>query len=147
MTLYLLHHADAVSPAVDTRRPLSTLGLAQVAWIAEQARARSVKPDVIWHSGKLRARQTAEAVLRACNPMAEFGMVRGLRPDDPVEWIIDALRGETRTVLLASHMPFLPALAAALAPDVSTFPLNGLMALERGEGESLWREAWRISPP
>jgi phosphohistidine phosphatase SixA len=73
-------------------------------------------------------------------------MVRGLRPDDPVEWMVDELRAETRTVLLASHMPYLPALAHALAPAVTTFPQNGLMALER-QANGEWTEGWQIAPP
>jgi phosphohistidine phosphatase SixA len=63
--------------------------------IARRAKARGVTPVVIWHSGKLRARQTAEAYWRACNPLAEFSAIRGLQPTDPPEWIRDRLTEES----------------------------------------------------
>jgi hypothetical protein len=76
--------------------------------------------------------------------MAEFRMVRGLLPDDAPEWILEELAGETRAVVLASHMPFLPSLAQRLDAAVTSFPLNGLMAFERGE-DGVWTERWRIA--
>jgi len=70
--LVLVHHGDAVGPQIDPRRPLSDEGRRQVEALSRDAAARGVKPDVIWHSGKLRARQTAELFWKACNPLAEF---------------------------------------------------------------------------
>ena len=102
MQVVLVHHADAVGPDVDPQRPLSPRGLAQAGALADAARAFGVRPDAIWHSGKLRARQTAEFFLRACNPMAEFRMVRGLLPDDPPEWMRDELADSGRTAVLVA---------------------------------------------
>ncbi len=144
--ILLVHHGDAVSPAVDPSRPLSGRGMGDVARLAEQAAARGVKPDVIWHSGKLRARQTAEAFWRACNPLAPFSAARGLLPDDPPIWMRDQLAGETRTVVLVGHMPHMPRLLRLLVTgdaDAVTvnFPQHGCVALE-ADGE-LWKEMWR----
>ena len=143
MLVYLVHHANALGPEVDPQRPLSSAGLAQAAALAAAARDRGVKPAVIWHSGKLRARQTAEAFWRACSPFAEFKMVRGLRPEDPPDWMRDALEGEDRDVLMAGHMPHIAQLAAMLGSS-QNFPLNGMIALERtgpGQYEERWRQA------
>src|SRR5213593_2356596 len=103
MILYLVHHGDAVGPDVDARRPLSAVGRADVDRLAAKAAALGAKPAVVWHSGKLRAKQTAEAFWRACNPLAEFSAARDLQPDDPPEWIRDRLKGETRDILIAGH--------------------------------------------
>ena len=65
MILYLVHHGDAVPPDVDPRRPLSERGRQQVARLAEAAARRGARPGVVWHSGKLRSRQTAEEFWRA----------------------------------------------------------------------------------
>ena len=89
MRVYLVHHADAVGPDVDPQRPLSALGRTQAAALADRVRGAGFAPASIWHSGKLRARQTAEYFLQTCNPFAEFRMVRGLRPDDPPDWMRD----------------------------------------------------------
>ena len=76
--VYLVHHADAVSPDVDAQRPLSERGRMHAERLAVESARRGVKPEVVWHSGKLRARQTAEALWRACNPLTEFSATRGL---------------------------------------------------------------------
>ena len=146
MRVYLLHHADAVSPAVDSRRPLSARGRDQAERLAARAGAAGCAPAAIWHSGKLRARQTAEAFYRTCGPFAEFKMVRGLLPDDPPQYARDLVAGETRDVLLAGHMPNIREVLRALAPGAAEFPLHGIVALESaGEGPS-WRETWRAAP-
>jgi phosphohistidine phosphatase len=64
MRVILVHHADAVGPEVDPQRPLSSLGQQQAQAVANQLKARGSAPSAIWHSGKLRARQTAEVVSR-----------------------------------------------------------------------------------
>ena len=133
MNVFLVHHADAVGPDVDPQRPLSMLGRRQADALAAQLKGAGCAPAVIWHSGKLRARQTAEAMLRACNPFAEFKMIRGLRPDDPPDWVRDLLTGESRDVMLVGHMPSLPAIASALAREPRSFPLHGAMVFERTE--------------
>jgi phosphohistidine phosphatase len=141
MTTVLVHHADAVGPEVDTQRPLSALGLRQAEAVAQQLHAHGIVPEVIWHSGKLRARQTAEPIWRLCNPFAAFKMVRGLSPDDPPEIMRDTLAGDARVIVLVSHMPLLPALRRLLVGDDRNFPLHGAVALEATQGR--WVESWR----
>src|SRR4051812_18158167 len=115
--LLLVHHGDAIGPGLDPMRPLSSIGLAATERLAGLAAGRGVKPDLIWHSGKLRARQRAEQYWKACNPFAPMSAERGLLPDDPPDWIRDRLTGETRSILIASHMPYLPRLLALLTHD------------------------------
>ena len=76
--IVLVHHAQAIRSEVDAQRPLSETGRAHAERLAHETAARGVKPDVIWHSGKLRARQTADPFWKLCNPFAEFAAVRGL---------------------------------------------------------------------
>jgi phosphohistidine phosphatase len=145
--VYLVHHGDAVGPDVDPRRPLSPEGRAEVDRIAALAAARGARPQIVWHSGKLRAKQTAEAFWRACNALAEFSATRDLQPDDPPQWMRDRLRGETRDILIAGHFPYLPRLLALLVTGGEAgvdFPLNGIVALETHDGGETWRELWRL---
>jgi phosphohistidine phosphatase len=139
--LFLVHHADAVGPEIDPQRPLSPRGRNQAQTLAARAETAGAKPAIIWHSGKLRARQTAEAFLRA-NSFAEFHMVRGLRPEDSPELILTMLAPEDRDVLVVSHWPLLPALAHRLGL-AEPFPLHGLVALERG-ADGTYVELWRV---
>jgi phosphohistidine phosphatase len=146
--IVLVHHADAVDPAVDAQRPLSEAGREQAASVARSLLAHGVQPACIWHSGKLRARQTAEWIRKVCNPMAEFSAIRGLLPDDPSDWIRDRLTGETRQVVVVGHFPHLPRVVQALMRDEaggsSDFPVHGAVALE--EVDERWVERWRVTP-
>lgn len=147
MTLLLVHHAAALDPRADARRPLSAEGLASANRLATAVAARGFVPEAIWHSGKLRARQTAEAVWLAGDHRAAMTAARGLQPGDPPGWMRDRLAGETRRIALVGHMPHLSALRAALlgqprdaAPD---FPIHGCVGLEADGAR--WREVWRFS--
>ena len=129
-------------------RPLSPRGREAAALAAQEAARRGARPDVVWHSGKLRARETAQFYWRACNPAAPFSAARGLQPDDPPSWMRDQLAGETRSIMVVGHMPHLPRLLCALVgetPDAEPpFPPHGCVALE-ADGER-WKVMWRIEP-
>jgi len=145
--ILLVHHGPAVGPEIDPMRPLSSVGRAATERLAAAAARRGVRPDAIWHSGKLRARQTAELFWQACNPLAKFSAERGLQPDDPPRWMRDQLTGEPRSILIAGHMPSLTRLLASLLGEreesvAVVFPLHGCVALEP-DGD-LWKEVWRL---
>jgi phosphohistidine phosphatase len=144
--IVLVHHGDAVPAHMDASRPLSTAGRATCERLAHEAAARGVRPDVIWHSSKLRTRQTADIFRQACNPVAPSLAVRGLQPGDPVSWIHDRLAGDPRAIMIVGHMPQLPALLSLMTARSPVrddcFPLNGVVTLE-AEGD-VWKEIWRL---
>jgi phosphohistidine phosphatase len=140
--VFLVHHAEAVGPDVDPRRPLSERGRHDVERLAAAVAARGARPAVIWHSGKLRAKQTAEAFWRACNPFAEFSATRDLQPGDPPDWMRDRLRGESRDILIAGHYPHLPSLLGMLIGGSPTFPQHGVVALFSEDEGKTWTEEW-----
>jgi phosphohistidine phosphatase len=119
--------------------------------LAQEAAKRGVKPALIWHSGKLRAKQTAETFWRHCNPLSIFAAARGLQPTDTTTWIVDAVTAEGQTgskdIMLVGHFPHMPQLLAHLIsgrPDATpaAFPMNGMVALESLNGT--WIETWRL---
>ena len=144
--LYLVHHGDAVGPDIDPRRPLSETGHAAVERLAAEAARRGARPAVVWHSGKLRAKQTAEAFWRACNALADFSAMRDLQPDDPPSWMRDRLLGGSRDILIAGHFPHLPGLLSLLVDDgpPGSFPLHGVVALRTADDGATWVEEWRL---
>ena len=144
MNLYLVHHGDAVPPGADARRPLSDAGRATVERLAAEAAARGARPAAVWHSGKLRAKQTGEAFWRACNALAEFSATRDLQPDEPAAWMRDRLRGEPRDILIAGHFTHLPRLLGLLI-GTEDFPQHGMVALTTDDDGETWRELWRLT--
>ena len=142
MFAYLVHHGDALGPDVDPQRPLSVAGFAQVNNLASRVAACNVRPSIIWHSGKLRARQTAAAFWRECNPLAKFSASRWMQPGDPPH-IGDLLPAEDRDVMLVGHLPHLDRLLDYLeSPAAQPFPPHGCVALEHLESD--WVERWRL---
>jgi phosphohistidine phosphatase len=147
--IYLVHHGEAVGPEIDPMRPLSERGRTAVLLVADEAARRGTKPEAIWHSGKLRARQTAESFWKLCQPSATLTVERGLQPTDPPAWIRDRLIGDVRDLMLVGHMPNLERLYRLLIGEdeqtsAARFPLHGIVALESDGGG--WKETWRISP-
>jgi phosphohistidine phosphatase len=151
LRVYLVHHGDAVGPDVDLRRPLSPIGRKHSERVAAEAAARGARPQVVWHSGKLRAKQTAEIFWRACNALADCAATRDLQPDDPPSWMRDRLRHEARDVMLAGHYPHMPRLLALLLDQpegtMADFPLHGIVALSTADEGARWNEEWRIESP
>jgi phosphohistidine phosphatase len=141
----LVHHQAAVGPKEDSRQPLSLVGRATSDALASDAAKRGLRPEAIWHSGKLRAKETAEAFWRACNPLATFTAVRGLLPGDPPEWIRDRLLVEDTSVFVVGHMPHLARLLALMIDTAAEFPSHGMVCAIRVD--NAWREAWRAPEP
>lgn len=143
MNLYVIHHAEAVGAEVDPQRPLTEAGYEQARRLAEFARDKGAAPVAIWHSGKLRSRETGHAFLSICAPFAKFQMVRGLGPDDPPRIIQSALQAESHDVALVGHWPSLPALLRLLSPASEPMPQHGIVALKTSDHGLTWSEIWR----
>src|SRR3954468_18109828 len=86
MQIYLVRHGEAKRENVDPERHLTDRGAEEVRRIAAKAVADlGVRPTRIVHSGKARARQTAEIWGRLVD--AEVAETDGLAPnDDPSIW-------------------------------------------------------------
>ena len=114
MQLYLVRHAEALSPGIDPERPLSAQGRDQAENLATWCAARSIEVDAIVHSGVLRAQETAEFLARGVKSASPPAPISGLRSeDDPVStaaWIA----AETRDLLAVSHLPFVDLLTSQL---------------------------------
>ena len=114
MKIYLVQHGDAVAKEVAPERPLSEQGKTDVQRIATALEQAGVSVDRVIHSGKLRARQTAEILVG--------GIGSGLQPetsdlinpnDNPgaFDSQIDTWDSDT---LVVGHLPFMQKLVAYL---------------------------------
>jgi phosphohistidine phosphatase len=142
VNLYLVHHAEALSATVDPLQPLSEAGRKHAESLAVRAKARGIQPVAIWHSGKLRARQTAEAMLAVVNPFAACRMVRGLQPEDRPGTVAGDIEDVESDLMIVSHAPLLSALLEQLGVQTS-FPLHGMVALSRVD-PGRYLENWKM---
>ena len=146
--LYLVQHGQAKDEEDDPRRPLTDQGADDVARVARLAVGRlGTQPGRVIHSGKTRARQTAETWGGLLGIDTEES--DGLAPnDDPATWV-ERLSAETDDVMLVGHLPNLARLATVLLTGESSRPLirfqqGGLVALERAD--SGWFVALVLPP-
>jgi phosphohistidine phosphatase len=142
--LYLVQHGEAKSEAEDPDRPLTDRGAAHVREVANGAAAGGrVKGGRIVHSGKTRARQTAEAWGEALGVTVEQS--DGLAPkDEPSIWV---KRLGDEDLMLVGHLPHLEHLTRELLgadADQPVFRNGELVGLEQDES-GRWTVV--ISPP
>ena len=151
MKLYLVQHAKAKSKEEDPDRPLSAEGYADIrkvaVFVAEQA---NMNVHQIFHSGKTRARQTAEVLGEALRPVNGVLPASGLKAlDDPADWA-SRLVDMNDEIILVGHKPYLPRLAALLiCQDTETtvvdFTMGGVVCLVRNL-EDRWSVRWMVTP-
>lgn len=150
MKLFLVRHGQAVSSEVDPARPLSDAGKAVVAKVGKHLKGLGIKVEEIRCSTKARARETAEIIAEEIAPGTAPAETQGLKPNDPVEPVAQALEQEKRDTMIVGHLPFLPALAARLLgkskpPEPIGFPTAGVMALVRN-AEGIWSAEFQVWP-
>ena len=114
MMLFLVQHGESVPKEIDEDRPLSDAGTEDVERMAERLGAAGVKVARVAHSGKTRAKQTAQLLASAVCVGSSPVMLAGLAPLDPVVGIAAQAGKWTDDTLLAGHQPFMSKLAAYL---------------------------------
>lgn len=151
MNLYLVQHAEARSKQEDPERSLSEQGQVNINKVAAfVARHASIQVRQIVHSGKTRARQTAEALANALPSAKGTGAVEGLAPlDDSAIWA-ERLAATDEDMMLVGHLPHLSKLAALLvcgdqSKKVVDFQMGGVVCLVRDE-EGIWSVRWIVTP-
>lgn len=148
MQLYLIQHGTAKSGEEDPDRPLTDEGRREVeAVLLSTLRFGRLGLVRVLHSGKRRARETAEIVADRLDSPAEE--VDGLAPDDDPDIWARRLREQQRDLMLVGHLPHLSRLASRLLSgdpdrDIVRFANGGIVALE-GEGDA-WSLRWAITP-
>lgn len=151
MKVYLVQHAEAKSKEEDPDRPLSDRGRAEIrtvaAYVAEHA---DIEVNQIYHSGKTRARQTAEVLAAALHSADGIDQVDDLSPlAEPSVWAA-RLAGMTDDAMLVGHLPHLSKLAGLLlcqdeTNGVVAFHMGRIVCLSRAESGD-WSVRWMVTP-
>ncbi|MCF8061135.1 MAG: phosphohistidine phosphatase SixA [Deltaproteobacteria bacterium] len=148
MALYLVQHGKNLPKEEDPDKGLSAEGTAEVERMAAMAEGRGLTVSTIKHSGKKRAKQTAEIFARVLHPANGVESIEGMGPLDDVA-VLD-VKSE-RNEMLVGHLPFMEKLTAYLvAGDVDQAPVfkfqnSGIVCLKHGEKEG-WYIAWALVP-
>jgi len=139
MRIYLARHGDALPVTRDPERSLSETGILKVAQVSGILEKSGARVDRMIHSGKPRARQTAEILSRSVMREPELEIAGDLNPMDPVEpWVERAAQFEQDTMLVG-HLPFMSRLVTRLVtgvsdPELVDFPPGTVACLERTSG-------------
>ena len=133
MDIYLIQHAESVPEKVRPTRPLSGEGRTAMEKVGALAARLKIKPDMIFHSSKLRARQTAEILGRHLGLLDKLREREGLAPSDPVapvaEWLKEEAGKGARGLAIVGHLPFLDRLASILIVGNESF---GVASFQNG---------------
>ena len=114
MEFYLVRHGEAVSQTINGQRPLTPGGRRDVARIGRAAAQRGIQPSQIFHSGLLRAQQTAEILSESLGRVEGVHELVGLRPDDDPMIAKAELESSTVSLMLVGHLPHMSRLASFL---------------------------------
>lgn len=144
--VYLVQHGKAASEAEDPTRPLTEEGRDEVQRVAAAVAKLNLTVSTICHSGKLRAKQTAELFAQSLAP-ASVEEIEGLAPlDDPAVAQV-LIEQADRPLMLVGHLPHLSRLVSVLTgteSEVVTFQMGGVVALVKAEPG--WQVAWMLPP-
>jgi phosphohistidine phosphatase len=150
MFVYLVQHADAKKEEIDPARPLSEKGLQDIKKIASYVSQLNIKVYKIFHSSKLRARQTAEILSENLKPIKGISEIDGLAPlDDPNIWAV-RLKDIPDDIVLVGHLPHLGKLSSLLLcgnadKNVVSFKMAGIVCLKKDD-TGIWSLQWMLTP-
>ena len=149
MKLYLVQHGAARSKEEDPERTLTGQGRLDAASTGRFLGQGGVIIHEIWHSGKSRARETAEIFAQALGT-PRVAEKPGLAPLDPVEPLRAALMGREEDLMVVGHLPFLSNLANLLLrfpleSQLLSFRQGGVVCLERN-GDGDWKLLFMVCP-
>ena len=150
MELYLIQHGEAKSKQEDPERPLADKGVKNTKKTAAFFKQLPTGIDLIWHSGKKRAEQTAEIFKETLGTEVQIEISEGLAPNDDIAIIKEKIdTAEQDSIALVGHLPHLSRLASELLTgnqemEIIRFKNAGIVCL-LGEFQD-WELEWIVSP-
>ncbi len=149
MELFLVQHGEAKRKAEDPDRPLTRRGAAAVEKMSDSAARSGLEVRQIVHSGKTRAKETAEIFARRLEPPEGVIIDERLEPTGDVKPVAVDLKEQGRSLMIVGHLPFLERLAGLLlvgdaSASVVRFRNAGIVCLAQ-EGAD-WSLNWALTP-
>ena len=150
MKLFLVRHGQAENPEIDPACGLSRRGKAEARLVGRHLKSQGCQLSDIHCSTKARAKQTAEIVALELGGKIIPASMSGLAPIDPVEKLASQLQERKQDLMIVSHLPFLPSLAAqllagAISAGSIIFATAGLLMLKRDK-DGVWSVEDQFGP-
>jgi phosphohistidine phosphatase len=148
VNIYLVRHGEAVSERLDPQRPLTSSGREEVERLARMAATKNVQVTAIFHSGILRAKQTAEVLAEPLRCTSGVQPLSGLRPQDDPAIAKAELEAAENPIMLVGHLPHLNRLVALLLSgdaesQVLQFPPATMVCCSNDT--SKWKISWMLT--
>ncbi len=150
MKLYLIQHGEAKPETEDPERSLTAGGEKEVVAVSKMAGGLQIRPSKIYHSGKVRAKQTAEIIAIALKISDLVQPVMGLNPNDDIHPWVERIYKEKEDLMLVGHLPFLEKLSSfLLCGDQNTRPVlfryGAIVCLDQ-KADERWAVRWILTP-
>ncbi len=150
MTIYLSQHGRSATKEVDPERGLTREGRDEVERVARTLAEAGIRVDVIRHSGKARAAQTAELFAQMLKPREGVQAQSGLDPLDDVATFARALPVQ-RDEMYVGHLPFMERIVSYLVAGdcerrVVRFQNGGVVRLDWDPQTQQWAIGWTLFP-
>ena len=149
MEVYLVQHGESRPESEDSQRPLNDKGRAEVEYVALYIAGFGLQVARIFHSSRLRAKQTAELFAQHLVPAPTVLEQKILGPSDDPHQTKRLIQEEEKSLMLVGHLPYLSRLASLLIlgdpeKEVVRFTMGGIVCLGKsGDG---WLVDWSIIP-
>jgi len=149
MEVYLVQHGESKPESEDPKRPLTDKGRAEVEYVALHSAGLGLQATRIFHSSRLRAKQTAEIFAQHLAHTPTVLEQKGLGPSDDPHHIKRLIQQEEKSLMLVGHLPHLSRLASLLIlgdpeKEVVRFSMGGVVCL--GRSNDGWLIDWSIIP-
>ena len=143
----LIQHGKSLPKEIDPNKRLSEEGIKETHQMADFLRRNKIHVNRIVHSGKYRAKMTAEIIGRNLD-IDNISEEPGLAPlDDPKPWV-DKLNELNEDIIIVGHLPHLSVLTSLLLninTEIIEFRYSGILCLEKSE-DGKWRIKFYVRP-
>ena len=150
MKLFLVQHGEACTKEINPDRPLTEKGIVDIERLAAFLKSSGLKVDRVIHSGKLRAKQSAERLANAIAPSVELETSGLINPNDnprAFDWQSDSW---DKDIMIVGHLPFMARLVSHLVIEddsrcITAYTPGSIVCLDLGADMHV-QICWMIRP-
>jgi len=150
MAIFLVQHGKSLPKEKDHDQGLSEQGISDVKHIAKLAKEFGIQVTDINHSGKTRARMTAEIFASELAPKNGIHVIDGVAPLDDVDVFANTIN-TSKNRMIVGHLPFMERLVSYLITGSQETPVfkfqnGGIVCLDRYPETESWIIKWSLMP-